>query len=96
MRTPPRLLVIFGAATLVVVAAVAALATGWWWLLPVVLVTHLGVFALLLSPIGKALRQGDKPDPVTDARLEEEKGRDAGLGLQGGAERDPTHRGAAA
>lgn len=96
MRTPPRLLVIFTAATLIVVAAVAALATGWWWLLPVVLVIHLGVFALVLSPIGKALNQGDKPDPVTDARLEEEKGRDASLGLQDGDDRDPSDRGAAA
>lgn len=86
MSTPPRLLVIFTAATLIVVAAVASLATGWWWLLPVVVILHLAVFALVLSPIGKALDQGDKPDPVTDARLEEEKGRDAGLGLQGADE----------
>jgi membrane protein implicated in regulation of membrane protease activity len=95
MRTPPRLLLIFTGATLIVVAAIAALATGWWWLLPVVLIIHLGLSALVLSPIGKALRQGDKPDPVTDARLEEEKGRDS-LGLQDSGEGDPGDRGAAA
>ena len=81
MRTPPRLLLIFTGAVLLVVGAVAALATGEWWLLPVALVIHLVIAALTLSPVGKALNQGDKPDPVTDARLEEE-GADSGLGLQ--------------
>jgi len=82
MRTPPRLLLIFTAATLLVVAAIVALATGWWWLLPVVMVVHLVVFAVVMGPVGKALSQGDKPDPVTDARLEEEKGTSTGLGLE--------------
>ena len=81
MRTPPRLLLIFSGAVLLVVGAVAALATGEWWLLPLALVIHLVVAALTLSPVGKALNQGEKPDPVTDARLEEEEG-GSSLGLQ--------------
>ena len=55
---------------MLLVVAVAALATGEWWLLPVALVIHLVVAAVTLSPVGKALNQGHKPDPVTDARLE--------------------------
>jgi hypothetical protein len=94
MSTPPRLLVIFTVATLVVVVAIAGLATGSWWLLPVAFLFFLAGFALVLLPIGKALGQGDKPDPVTDARIEEEQGRDAGLGLQGGDERgEPAREG---
>lgn len=81
MRNTPRLLIIFTGAALLVVAAIVALATGWWWLLPVVLVVHFGVFVVTMAPLRKALDQGDKPDPVTDARLEEE-GADDGLGLQ--------------
>jgi membrane protein implicated in regulation of membrane protease activity len=81
MRTPPRLLVLFTGATALVVAAIVALATGWWWLLPVVLVIHLAVFAFVMVPVGKALNQGDKPDPVTDARLEDE-GTGSSMGLQ--------------
>ncbi len=92
MRTPPRLLLIFAAAVLVVVGAIAALATGEWWLLPVAFVILLVVSALVLFPLGKALGQGEKPDPVTDARLEEE-GADSSLGLQQSDEPSESTRG---
>jgi membrane protein implicated in regulation of membrane protease activity len=70
----PRFMVIIFAATGVVVAGVAALALESWVLLFVVLALH-GVATALV--VGLAWRRAsdtsDKPDPVTEARLEEER-----------------------
>ena len=68
----PRLLLVFLGATLLVVAAVVGLATGMWWVLGVVLALHLITFAVVMTPVMRSLQGGDKPDPVTEARLEEE------------------------
>jgi membrane protein implicated in regulation of membrane protease activity len=68
-------MVIIFAATGVVVAAVAALALESWVLLFVVLALHAVATALV---VGLAWRRAgdtsDKPDAVTEARLEEERG----------------------
>lgn len=85
MTNPPRLLVIFGGAALVVVVAIATLGTGSWWLLAVAFVIFLAAAALAIVPLGKALNQGEKPDPVTDARLDAE-GDDPELGMRGSDE----------
>lgn len=69
----PRLLVIFTLAVVGVVLIVAALATESWWLLPVALLAHGVATAITVAAIGKTLDQGDKPDPITEARIEEEK-----------------------
>jgi membrane protein implicated in regulation of membrane protease activity len=65
-------MVIIFVATGVVVAAVAALALQSWLLLIVVLALH-GIASAVV--IGTAWRRAgdtrDKPDPVTEARLEE-------------------------
>lgn len=71
----PRMLVVFSSAAVVVAAAFAlAIAIGEWWILPVALVVHLGATALVLAFLGRRiLEDRDKPDPVTEARLEEER-----------------------
>jgi membrane protein implicated in regulation of membrane protease activity len=69
----PRLMTVLLAAVGVVVAAAAALALQSWVVLGVVLAVHF-VATILVS--WDALRQAgdarDKPDPVTEARVEEE------------------------
>ena len=91
MRSPPRLLVIFTAAVLVLVLVIAALSADTFWLLPVAFVIVLVTAVVVLRPVGKALGQGDKPDPVTDARLEEE-GAGSRLGLQETEDSDEASR----
>ena len=67
-------MVVLFVATGVVVAGVAALALNSWLLLFAVLAIHAVATALV---VGVALRRagdtGGKPDPVTEARLEEER-----------------------
>jgi len=68
----PRLMMVFTLATAGVVLIVAALATEQWWLLPVALLAHGVATAIVLTSIGRRTAQQDKPDPVTEARIEEE------------------------
>jgi membrane protein implicated in regulation of membrane protease activity len=69
----PRLMVVIFVATGVVVAAVAALALQSWLLLVAVLLLH-GIASAFV--IGTAWKRAgdtrDKPDPVTEARMEEQ------------------------
>ena len=67
----PRLLVIFTAATALVVGIVAALATDNWVFLPVAIGVHAIGTVLVMMAIVPKLKDEDKPDPVTEARLEE-------------------------
>jgi hypothetical protein len=69
----PRLLVIFTAATALVVGMIAALATDNWIFLPVAIAIHAIGTVLVLMAIAPRLKDEDKPDPVTEARLEEER-----------------------
>ncbi len=69
----PRMLVVFTLAVFGVVLIIAALATEQWWLLPIALLAHGAGTVVALGYMGKALGQGDKPDPVTAARLAEQK-----------------------
>jgi hypothetical protein len=68
----PRLMIVFTLATAGVVMIVAALATESWWLLPIALLAHITATVVTLLAIRRAAAQKDKPDPVTEARLEEE------------------------
>jgi hypothetical protein len=70
----PRLLVGFTSAAVVVVAAfAAAIAVGEWWILPVAIAAHaIGFTAVMLFAGARIADDRDKPDPVTEARLEEE------------------------
>ena len=70
----PRFLVGFtSAAAVVVVAFAVAIAIGEWWVLPVALAGHAIGFVLVMAVLMPRISGGqDKPDPVTEARLEEE------------------------
>ena len=69
----PRLLVIFTAATALVVGLVAALATENWIFLPLAVGVHAVGTVFVLMALVPRLEDRDKPDPVTEARLEEER-----------------------
>lgn len=75
MSGSPRLLVIFTGATLLVAGLVAALATDNWIFLPVAMGVHVLATVLVMFAIWPRLKDADKPDPVTEARLEEEGAR---------------------
>ncbi|MDQ3933500.1 MAG: hypothetical protein M3340_02590 [Actinomycetota bacterium] len=75
MTGNPRLLVIFTGATVLVAALVAALATDNWIFLPVAIGVHGLATVVVLMAIVPKLKDEDKPDPVTEARLEEEGAR---------------------
>jgi membrane protein implicated in regulation of membrane protease activity len=69
----PRLLIISTGALLLTVGVVASLATGSWWLLVAAMVVHGLGSAVVIGYAWKAAGQtGDKPDPTTQARLEEQ------------------------
>jgi membrane protein implicated in regulation of membrane protease activity len=73
MATPRMMLVMLGAAG-VIVAAVAALALNSWAVLFIVLVVHFAVTGLVIGyTLRKAGEAGYKPDPMTEARIEEEQ-----------------------
>jgi membrane protein implicated in regulation of membrane protease activity len=70
----PRMLVIILAATGVMVAAIAALALDSWLLLGVLLVLHGITTAVVVGYTFKRAKQSeDKPDPVAEARIEDER-----------------------
>jgi hypothetical protein len=72
-------------ATGVVVAAVAALALQSWLLLVAVLAVHGIASALVIGTAwSRAGDTRDKPDPVTEARIEEERTGDRYSGLGAG------------
>jgi membrane protein implicated in regulation of membrane protease activity len=77
MTGNPRLLVLMTLATALVVGGVIALATKTWWALLIPVAFHAGATCLVVSGVFKRVDQGDKPDPVTEARLEEERAQGA-------------------
>jgi membrane protein implicated in regulation of membrane protease activity len=72
MGTPRMMVLIFGALALMV-GAIASLALGSWWILVAVLAVHALVSAVVIGYAWhQAGRSVDKPDPLTEARLEQE------------------------
>jgi membrane protein implicated in regulation of membrane protease activity len=67
----PRMLVAFTFAAAVVVGAIIALATGQWWVLAAAVLLHFAGTAFVLTFIWKRMDEQDKPDPLTEARLED-------------------------
>jgi membrane protein implicated in regulation of membrane protease activity len=62
-------------ATGVLVAAIAALALQSWWVLIALLLLHAVVTtSVVVYTLGRAGDTYDKPDPVTEARIEEGRG----------------------
>jgi uncharacterized membrane protein len=73
MRSGNRLLILFTFAVALVVGAVISLAVGSWWVLAAAVAVHLIGTAVVLGVIGSRLQEEDKPDPVTEARITEER-----------------------
>jgi membrane protein implicated in regulation of membrane protease activity len=70
----PRMMVVLFAATGVVVAGVLALTMRSWWVLVGVLFLHaVATVAVVLYTLQRAGESGEKPDAVTEARIEEER-----------------------
>ncbi len=65
------LIAMMGAAA-AVVGLIGALALDSWWILVGAVLVHVVASGVVLIFIGKQLQNRDKPDPVTEARLEEE------------------------
>lgn len=75
MSGTPRQLIIVTAAVALIVGVVAALGTGEWLLLPAVMAVHALASALVVGyTLRTASQSEDKPDPVTQARQEEQRG----------------------
>jgi membrane protein implicated in regulation of membrane protease activity len=66
------MLVLFTLVTALVVGAIAALALEKWWVIFIPLVLHAIGTTIVVGGVFKRVEQQDKPDPVTEARLEEE------------------------
>jgi len=76
------MIVIFGALALMV-GVIASLALESWWILVAVMALHATASAVVIVYALRQADKGDKPDPVTTARIEEEGSE---------AERDRMHR----
>jgi membrane protein implicated in regulation of membrane protease activity len=73
----PRLLVLMTFAMALVIGGVLALATKSWWALLIPVVLQVVASVIVVGGVFKRMDQGDKPDPVTEARLEEERAQGA-------------------
>jgi membrane protein implicated in regulation of membrane protease activity len=60
-----------------IVAAILVLVTGQWWTLFIPVVIHGIGSTLVTRGVFKAIGERDKPDPVTQARLDDEGERTA-------------------
>jgi hypothetical protein len=89
MRSGTRLLVVFTFAIALVVGAVVALAIGSWWVLAGAIAVHALATGTVLGLVGTRLREADKPDPVTEARMAEEDDDDQRRGPR--IKTDPIH-----
>jgi membrane protein implicated in regulation of membrane protease activity len=68
----PKLLLWVTLAGAVIVGGILVLATGEWWTLFIPVVLHVIGTGLVTAGVFKVLGERDKPDPVTQARLDEE------------------------
>ena len=73
MSSGTRLLVVFTLGAAIVVGAVVSLITGSWWFLALALAVHFFASFLVMTAIGNRLREQEVEDPVTEARLAEER-----------------------
>jgi membrane protein implicated in regulation of membrane protease activity len=71
----PRMLLLMTGATALVGGALLALLTRSWWALVIPVGLHALCTVVVIGGVLKRTEEGDKPDPVTQARLDEERGR---------------------
>jgi membrane protein implicated in regulation of membrane protease activity len=69
----PRLLVLMTFTTALVLGGIVALATKSWWALLIPVALHVVGTVIVVSGVFKRMDEGEKPDPVTEARLDEER-----------------------
>jgi membrane protein implicated in regulation of membrane protease activity len=69
----PKMMIAMLGATALVVAVVVVLATGEWWALGVALAAHAIASTAVIGYTWRAAgKAGGKPDPLTEARIEQE------------------------
>ena len=64
---------VFTLGAAIVVGAVVSLITGSWWFLALALAIHFFASYVVMAAIGSRLREQEVEDPVTEARLAEER-----------------------
>jgi membrane protein implicated in regulation of membrane protease activity len=69
----PRMLLLMTLCTALVVGGIIALATRSWWALLIPLALHALGTVVVIGGVFKRLDEGDKPDPLTEARLDDER-----------------------
>jgi len=74
MTGSPRMLVAFTLAAAIVVGAIIGVSTGFWWALAIAMLIHFTATAFVMVFLGRRMAQQDKPDPVTEARIEARPG----------------------
>jgi membrane protein implicated in regulation of membrane protease activity len=73
MATPRLMIVLFAATGLVVAAVVLLLTRSWWALAAAVLVHAAATITVIWYSLRRAGQTQDKPDPVAETRIEEER-----------------------
>jgi len=73
----PRMLLWMTFAAALIVGAIVALATDKWWVLLIPLALHALGSTLVLTGVFRVIGERDKPDPVTQARMDDEGERPA-------------------
>jgi membrane protein implicated in regulation of membrane protease activity len=68
----PRMLLWMTLAAALIVGGVLVLATGEWWTLLIPVVLHGLGTTLVVTGVFKVIDERDKPDPVTQAHLDDE------------------------
>jgi membrane protein implicated in regulation of membrane protease activity len=69
-------MVIISGALVLMVGVIASLALASWWILAAVVAVHLIVSTVVIAyTLRQAGKTGGKPDPVTEARIEDEGSR---------------------
>ena len=66
----PRMLIAVSLGTVVVLAAIIATATNNWLILPIAVLVHFVVSAVVIVFFFKRIDEGDKPGPVEAAHLQ--------------------------
>jgi membrane protein implicated in regulation of membrane protease activity len=73
----PKMLLWMTLAAALIVGGVLVLVTGEWWTLLIPVVLHAVGSTLVLTGVFRVLDERDKPDPVTQAHLDDEGQRTA-------------------
>jgi hypothetical protein len=82
------MLILFAATGIVVAAVLALTLRSWWVLIGVLFVHFIATVAVVGYSLQRASQTYDKPDPVTEARVEEERGEEEAQSRRGGRDRE--------